>query len=197
MAIAMLLGASAGYADDKGPSLGATQDWLVDHQNDFTSSCTFSNASQNSFTMTIHKVEIVLQRFDPNNSPIQGCQVHFYGNVRVEAYGTDNAYEATATFKAEDVSDVVAVRKLQLRDVGVDADSFNYLGAYCVVLKPKDQNDKTTGMTNLGIPYLPRQELNYIAIPISDRAMADRLAKALHHGIRLIHAQMTAKPEAF
>jgi hypothetical protein len=197
IALATLIGASVGKADDQGPTLAATQQWLVDHQNDFTSSCSFSNASQNSFIMTIQKVGILLKKYNPKEAPFPGCLVHFYGKIHVEAYDSNNAYEAVATFRAEDVSDEVEVRKLDQKDLGPEAQGFDAQGCYGLVIRPKEPNSNTIEMTNLGIPYLQRQELHYIVIPIADYAMAGRLAKALHRGIQLIQAQVAAKPELF
>ncbi|HXA14240.1 MAG TPA: hypothetical protein VNW23_03865 [Opitutaceae bacterium] len=197
IAFATLIGVSVGKADDQEPTLAATQQWLVDHQNDFTSACSFSNDSQNSFVMTIQKVGILLKNYNPKEAPFPGCLVHFYGKIHVEAYDSNNAYEAVATFRAEDVSDVVEVRKLDQKYLGPEAQNFDARGCYCVVIRSKEPNSNTIEMNNLGVPYLQRQELHYIVIPIADYALAGRLAKALHHGIQLIQAQMATKPEAF
>jgi hypothetical protein len=52
-------------------------------------------------------------------------------------------------------------------------------------------------MGNLGVPFLEWHELHYIVIPITDYAMAQRLAKALHRGIQLIHAETATGTEPF
>jgi hypothetical protein len=189
-------GASAGNAGDQGPTLGVTKDWLKEHENDFTSSFSFSNDSHKRFVMTVQRVGFILQKYRPKADP-PGCVIHFYASIRIKDYDNDNSGGAVATFRAEDVSDVVEVRKLDSKDLGPDAQDFDAQGCSCLVITPKDPNSDLIKMSNLGAPFLQWHELHYIVIPVTNYALAQRLANALHHGIQLIQAQAAAKPEAF
>ncbi|HWZ95513.1 MAG TPA: hypothetical protein VNW30_09990 [Opitutaceae bacterium] len=190
------VGASAGTANDQGPTLGETRDWLKDHGKDFTSSFAFSNDSQKHFVMTIRKIEFVLKKNHPDAKP-PGCMIRFYANIQVKDYADDNDGGSVATFRAEDVSDAVEVRKLDQKDLGPDALGFDAQGCYALIITQKDPNSDAIKMANLGVPFLQWHELHYIVIPVSDYAMAQRLAKALHRGIQLIQALTVAKPEPF
>jgi hypothetical protein len=196
---AMLLGASAGYADDQKPSLDETQQWLKDHEGDFTSTFTFSNSSQNVYDMSIQRVEIVLKKYHAKDTPFPGCMIHFYGNIHIEGLDTDSDGGLVTTFRAEGVSDVIEIRKFDRKDLGPEAQHFDAQDCYCLIITQKDPNSDAIDMSNLGVPFLQRQELHYITIPIANYAMAERLAKALRHGIQLIQAQTAAeaKPEVF
>jgi hypothetical protein len=189
--------ASVDTTDDQGPTLGQTKDWLKDHGKDFTSSFSFSNDSQKHFIMTIQKVEFVLKKYRPQTTPYPGCMIRFYANIQIKDYDSDNDGGAIATFRAEDVSDVVEVRKLDQKDLGPAAQDFDANGCYGLVITQKDPNSDAIKMANLGVPFLEWHELHYIVIPITDYTMAQRLAKALHRGIQLIQAQTAAKPEPF
>jgi hypothetical protein len=189
--------ASTGNTDDQGPTLSETRDWLKNHGSDFTSSFSFSNDSHKNFTLTVQKVEFLFKKYHPNASPFEGCMVHFYASIHIKEDESDSDGGAYATFRAEDVSDVVEVRKLKQEDLGPDAQGFDAQGCYGLVITPKDNKSDAIAMANLGAPFLQWHKLSYIVIPITDYAMAQRLAKALHHGIQLIQAQTTAKPESF
>jgi hypothetical protein len=201
MVLALLIGvrvaAGEGKADDKGPTLGETKDWLNEHGKEFTSSFSFSNDSKKRFIMSIQKIEFVLKKYRPKSTFYPGCTIRFYANIQVKDYDSDNDGGMSATFRAEDVSDVVQVRKLESKDLGPDARDFDAQGCYGLVITQKDPNSDAIEMANLGVPFLEWHELHYIVIPIADYAMAQRLAKALHRGIQLIQAQTAAKPEAF
>jgi hypothetical protein len=201
MALALLIGvsvgASAGTADDQGPTLGETKDWLNEHGKEFTSSFSFSNDSQKCFVMTIQKIEFVLKKYRPKSTPYPGCVIHFYANIQIKDFDSNNDAGEIATFRAEDVSDAVQVRKLASTDLGPDARGFDAKGCYCLVITKKDPNSDAIEMGNLGVPFLEWHELHYIVIPITDYAMAQRLAKALHRGIQLIQGQTAAKTEPF
>jgi hypothetical protein len=189
-------GTGAGNADDQGPTLGATKDWLKDHKNDFTSSFSFSNDSHKRFVVTVQRVEFMLKKYRPKATP-PGCTIHFYANIRIKDYASDNDGGTVATFRAEDVSDVVEVRKLASKDLGPDAQDFDAQGCYCLVITQKDPNSDAIKMTNLGAPFLQWHELHYIVIPVTNYALAQRLANALHRGIQLIQEQTAAKSEPF
>jgi hypothetical protein len=191
------VGAGAGTADDQGPTLGDTKDWLKDHGREFTSSFSFSNDSQKHFIVTIGKIEFVLKKYRPKATPYPGCVIHFYANIQIKDYDSNNDGGEIATFRAEDVSDAVQVKKLEAKDLGPDARDFDAHGCYCLVITQKDPNSDAIEMGNLGVPFLQWHELHYIVIPITDYAMAQRLAKALHRGIQLIQAQTAAKPQPF
>jgi hypothetical protein len=201
MVLALLIGVgvgtSEGKADDQGPSLGDTRDWLNDHGKDFTSSFSFSNDSQKRFILTIQRIEFVIKKYRPKATPYPGCVIHFYANIQIKDYDSNNDGGEIATFRAEDVSDVVQVRKLEAKDLGPDARDFDAQGCYGLVITRKDPNSDAIEMGNLGVPFLQWHELHYIVIPITDYAMAQRLAKALHRGIQLIQAETAAKPQPF
>jgi hypothetical protein len=197
MLIGVRVGAGGGKADDQGPSLGDTKDWLKEHGKEFTSSFSFSNDSQKRFVMTIQKVEFAFKKYHPGTTPYPGCVIHFYANIQVKDFDSNNDGGEIATFRAEDVSDVVQVRKLESKDLGPGARDFDAQGCYGLVISQKDPNSDAIEMGNLGVPFLEWHELHYIVIPITDYDMAQRLAKALHRGIQLIQAQTAAKPEAF
>jgi hypothetical protein len=200
MVFALLIGvrveASAGDAADQGPTLDATKDWLKDHGKDFTSSFSFSNDSHKRFIMTIQGVGIVFRKYRSKDKP-PGCIIIFYANIHNQDDEIDNDAGAAATFRAEDVSDAVQVRKLASTDLGPNAQGFDGQGCYGVVITPKDPNSNAIEMVSLGVPFLEWHKLPYIVIPIGNQAMAERLGKALHHGIQLIQAQTAAKPDAF
>jgi hypothetical protein len=201
MILALLIGArvaaGADQAEAQGPSLGDTKDWLKEHGNEFTSSFSFSNDSQKRFIMTIQKIEFVLKKYRPKATPYPGCVIHFYANIQVKDFDSNNDGGEIATFRAEDVSDVVEVRKLESKDLGPGAQGFDAQGCYGLVITQKDPNSDAIEMANLGVPFLEWHELHYIVVPITDYALAQRLAKALHRGIQLIQAQTAAKPEPF
>jgi hypothetical protein len=199
--LAMLFGASveasAGTADDHGPSLGETKDWLKDHGKDFTSSFSFSNDSRKRFTMTIQKIEFVLRKYDPDDTPAPGCVIHFYANIHIKEDNSDGNAGEIATFRAEDVSDAVEVRKLEQKDLGPAVRDFDAQGCYGLVITQKDPNSDAIKMANLGTPYLEQHALPYIVIPVTNYALAQRLAKALHRGIQLIQAKTVVNPGPF
>ncbi len=201
MVLALLIGtgieASADDATDQGPTLGDTKDWLNEHGKEFTSSFSFSNDSQKRFIVTIQKIEFVLKKYRSKSTFYPGCTIHFYANIQIKDFDSNNDGGEIATFRAEDVSDVVQVRKLASTDLGPAAQDFDANGCYCVVITQKDPNSDAIEMGNLGVPFLEWHELHYIVIPIADYALAQRLAKALHRGIQLIQAETPAKPEAF
>ncbi|HXC01508.1 MAG TPA: hypothetical protein VNU49_02575 [Opitutaceae bacterium] len=201
MVLALLIGAAVGAraddATDQGPSLSDTKDWLNEHGKEFTSSFSFSNDSQKRFIVTIQKIEFVLKKYRPKSTFYPGCTIHFYANILVKDFDSNNDGGEIATFRAEDVSDVVQVRKLASTDLGPAVQDFDAQGCYAVVITQKDPNSDAIEMGNLGVPFLEWHELHYIVIPITDFALAQRLAKALHRGIHLIQAETPAKPEAF
>jgi hypothetical protein len=201
MILVLLIGArvatGADQAVDQGPTLGETKDWLKDHGKEFTSSFSFSNDSQKRFVMTIQKIEFALKKYRPKSTYYPGCTIRFYANIQVKDFDSNNDGGEIATFRAEDVSDAVQVRKLESKDLGPDARDFDAQGCYGLVITQKDPNSDAIEMANLGVPFLQWHELHYIVIPITDYAMAQRLAKALHRGIQLIQAQTPAKPEPF
>jgi hypothetical protein len=191
------VGASAGTEDDQGPSLGETKDWLTEHGKEFTSSFSFSNDSHKRFIMTIQKIEFVLKKYHPKTTPYPGCVIHFYANIQIKDFDSNNDGGEIATFRIEDVSDIVQVRKLESKDLGPNAQGFDAQGCYCLVISQKDPNSDAIEMGNLGVPFLEWHELHYIVIPITNYAMAQRLAKALHHGIQLIQAKTAVSPGPF
>jgi hypothetical protein len=201
MILALLIGArvaaSVGNADDQGPSLGDTRDWLKEHGKDFTSSFSFSNDSRKHFIMTIQKIEFVLKRDHPKTTPYPACMIRFYANIQVKDFDNDNDGGAIATFRAEDVSDAVEVRKLDQKDLGPGVRDFDAQGCYGLIITQKDPNSDAIKMANLGVPFLQWHQLHYIVIPITDYAMAQRLAKALHRGIQLIQAETATGTEPF
>jgi hypothetical protein len=201
IALATLIGirveAGADNAADQGPTLGETKDWLKDHGKDFTGSFSFSNDSHKRFVMTIQKIEFVLKKYRPQTTPYPGCVIHFSAKIEVKDFDSNNDGGEIATFRAEDVSDVVQVRKLESKDLGPDARDFDAQGCYGLVVTEKDPNSDAIEMGNLGVPFLEWHELHYIVIPITDYAMAQRLARALHRGIQVIQAQTAAKPQPF
>src|ERR1035441_8439103 len=90
MVIGVSVGASAGTADDQGPTLGDTKDWLNKHGKEFTSSFSFSNDSQKRFIMTIQKIEFVLKKYRPESTYYPGCTIRFYANIQVKDFDSDN-----------------------------------------------------------------------------------------------------------
>jgi hypothetical protein len=201
MALVLLIGAragaSAGTADDHGPSFGETKDWLKDHGKDFTSSFSFSNDSHKHFTMTIQRIEFVLRKYDPDDTPAPGCVIHFYATIHIQEDNSDDNGGEIAAFRAEDVSDVVEVRKLEEKDLGPAVRDFDAQGCYGLVITQKDPNSDAIKMANLGTPYLEQHALPYLIIPVTNQALAERLAKALHRGIQLIQAKTAVSPGPF
>jgi hypothetical protein len=204
--LALAAGAGVGRADDRGPTLQATQQWLSEHENDFTSSFSFTTSGRKGAvcSLTIQGIAISLARYD-SKRVTPGCHVVLSGNShetpadkRGKPSSSDVDYSLTADFRAEMVKDAVEIRKLDGKDIGANARNFDPQGCYCLVIAPLDANSNAVEMTGLGAGKdVGEEALHYIVIPIKDHEMAQRLANALHHGIQLIQAEAAANPEPF